>query len=58
MSGKIQVGYKGKPKNRKNAYAGRNKGKVVYDGGFNYEPTVGGWKVTQEEWDRIFNVKK
>ena len=55
-SSKIQVGYgsDGRGKKKKGLYAGRSTGKIVYDGGFNGQPTQSFQDIDKERWDSIF----
>lgn len=55
---KIQVGYGSdtRRRGRRGAYGSRNSGKVVLNGGFNYQPTVSFENISDKRWSEIFGT--
>lgn len=56
MSSRIQIGYGSDTRKggKRGNYAGRNTGKVIYNGGFNHQPVSSFEKITDEQWKQAF----
>jgi len=54
--GKIQSGFgSGKPlSQKKGLYGKRSSGKICYNGGFSFEPTMSYESVSDEQWEQAF----
>lgn len=59
MSKKIQVGYgtgtRGSKK--KGMYGSRSSGKVMQNGGFNFQPTVDFTQISDKKWIEMFGTE-